>query len=533
MKTRFFCRALALALFAIGAPVAAQVAPARVLVNEFKVDGNTLLSATAIELALAPYKGERTFAELKQAALVVQDLYRKAGYGAVIAYLPEQTMNGNRAVITVLEGRIARITVVGNQRVTSEQVRRSVPALQAGRTPHVPQLDAQMQLANDNPTRQFALVLEPGQQAGEVDARISVTEREPTAWTLSADNTGNAQTGQLRATIGWRHGALWDRDHQLSLQYQTSPDKPSAVAIFSGNYSVPMYELGMRLDAFAAHSNVDGGNTATVVGALQFVGRGNVFGARLSAALPRLGELDQRLTLGLERREYLNDCAITGLPAGACGAAGESVAVTPLTLEYALQQGGALPMGLSLALTRNLGLGGRYTQAANFSAVRDGAPRAYSMARVGVFANPSLGGDWRLSARLTGQFTPDALVPGEQFGLAGANTVRGYAEREVVGDSAWLANIELLGPELRANRGGRLHSLRAVAFADSGRVVNELGTECLAGSSRCALSSLGLGLRASGATWQLRGDLAYPLKDGNRTERHKLKLHVAASMAFE
>lgn len=189
-------------------PLAAQSAPTKVLVNEFQINGNTLLPAATIDAALAPYKGQRTLAELKQAALAVQELYRQAGYGAVIAYLPEQTMNGSTAAITVLEGRIARITVVGNQRVSSDSVQRSLPALKVGSTPHVRQLDAQVQLANQTAARQLALVLEAGARPGEVDARVSVTERSPTAWTLSADNTGNAQTGQVRATIGWRHSAL-------------------------------------------------------------------------------------------------------------------------------------------------------------------------------------------------------------------------------------------------------------------------------------------------------------------------------------
>ncbi len=533
MRTLLTSCALGLILLSVPVLAAAQAVPARAVINDFKLSGNTLLSAQAIDAALAPYLGERSMAELKQAAAAVQALYRQAGYGAVVVFVPEQTLSGGSAAITVLEGRIARITVLGQQRVSAEQVRGSLPALQEGRTPQVRRLDAQMQLANENPTRQLALVLEPGQKPGEVDANISVTERAPQQWTLSVDNTGNKQTGHTRATIGWRHGAPWGRDDQFSVQYQTSLDKPGAVSILSVNYSMPLYAQGMRLDAFAAHSDVDGGSTTTVAGPLQFVGRGNVLGLRLATVMARLGEFDQRVTLGLDRREYLNDCSIVGLPAGACGPAGESVAVSPLTLEYALQGGGDQPMGMNLALSRNLDLGGRYTRPSHFDAVRAGAPQGYTMLRVSLFANRTLPRGWRLQARLNGQLSPDALVPGEQFGIAGANTVRGYAERELIGDSAWLANLELAGPELSGVARGSLRSLRVLGFVDGAVASNRLDTECLAGRTRCSVSAVGLGLRAAGTSWQLRADLAYPLRDGNRTEKHAPKLHLAASVAFE
>ncbi|MBL8880785.1 MAG: DUF58 domain-containing protein, partial [Phycisphaerales bacterium] len=38
--------------------------------------------------------------------------------------------------------------------------------------------------------------------------------------------------------------------------------------------------------------------------------------------------------------------------------------------------------------------------------------------------------DWQLRTRVNTQWTPDALVPGEQFGMGGAQSVRGYEERE-------------------------------------------------------------------------------------------------------
>lgn len=517
------------------APAARPASPATVEVTQFAASGNTLLPQSAIDAALAPYRGRRTIAELQQAALAVQNLYRDAGFGAVIVYLPEQNLASGQVMLKVVEGRIREIVVIGAQRSTTQSLRGDLPELREGRTPQLRALDAQVQLANQNPSRQLAVVLEAGAASGDVDARISVTERAATAWTLSVENTGTEQTGRWRAGAGWRHADLWGLSHLLTLQAQTSIEKPSAVRIGSIAYSAPLPAWAMRLDAYAARSNVDGGSTATAAGALQFVGRGNVLGLRTTRLLPRIGDLEQRIVVGVDHREYLNDCSIAGLPEGACGAAGGSVAVTPLTLEYTLQRGGDEAQGVHVALSRNLDRGGSHAAPANFEAVRAGAKPGYTALRLDAQLQrplPALGSGWRWQLRALAQFSPDALVPGEQFGLAGAGVVRGYDEREVVGDNALAASVELWGPELGGARWlGR--GWRALGFFDAGRVSNRHDAQCRTGLTRCTLAAVGLGLRTAPGPWQLRADLAVPLKDGNRSERRQAKLHVAASVTFD
>lgn len=507
-------------------------AAARLPVQQFLVEGNSLLPEPQLQATLAPFKGERSLAELKQAAAAVQELYREAGYGAVIAYLPEQRGAAGTVTIQVLEGKVARVVVLGNQQFSEANIRRSLPLLVEGQTPQVQRLDAQIQLANENPAKQLAVVLEPGQQQGEVDARITVTERPAGNWSANADNTGNRQTGHLRLGLAYQNSGLWDRDHQLMLQAQTSPEHVDRVKVFSGSYRVPFYGQGLVLDAYGAYSNVDGGSTSTAAGALQFNGRGRVLGTRLSKLLPRRGETDQRVTIGLDHRAYLNDCAIAGLPDGACGSAGESVTVAPLSLEYQVQQGGAWPAGATVALVRNLGLGGHKASQQSFDAVRPGAQRDYTIARLGGFLNIPLPQDWRLQARVNGQLSNTALVPGEQYGLGGANAVRGYEEREINGDRGASGSIELLGPDLSKSISESIESLRLLAFFDAGKVWNRGEMPCLGNRGACSLASLGLGLRLAAGPLQLRLDLAQALRPGARTERHDLGLHFQAVYSF-
>jgi len=511
---------------------APQPAPSvRMDVQQFRVTGNTLLPEAVLLQTLEPFKGQRSLAELQQAAAAVQALYRQAGYGGVIAYVPAQASAPGTVTIAVLEGHLGKISFSGNARTDEATIRRSLPALREGAVPQPQRLDAQIQLANENPARQLAVSLEPGAKQGEVDAQVLVKEQPPSRWTLGLDNTGNAATGRLRTTVGYQRAELWGLDHVLSLQYQTSPEKLDSVSVLSAGYRVPLYDAGLVLDVFAAHSDVDGGRTATVAGPLQFDGKGEVLGLRLGGRLARDGEMVQRFAAGMDRRAYLNNCSIEGLPAGACGGAGESVVVHPLSLDYLVQWTGSEPASLELTLSQNLS-GGAHGRAADFQAVRPGANPGFATLKLQAARARALPGGWQLQWRLQGQASPDALVPGEQLGLGGANAVRGYEERELIGDQGLLGSLEVLTSDLSHLVGGAPNTMRGLFFVDAGKVWNHLGTPCRNGQSSCALVSVGFGLRAMLAGLQLHLDLAHTLKPGLQTERHEQHVHLNATYSF-
>lgn len=513
-------------------PAHAQSEMQRMRLSGFTVTGNTLLPQSRLMEVLERFKGERTLDELAQAALAVQDLYRQAGYGGVVAYVPEQSAADGVATIAVLEGRLKHVEVIGNKQFSEANIRRSLPLLAVGLTPRVQRIDAQIQLANENPAKQVAVLLEAGERQGEVDAHITVTEAAAQRWNVSLDNTGNAATGRLRANLGYLHSALWDLDHQVSLQFQFAPEKLRSVAVYSLSYRVPFYSQGLTLDAFGAYSNVDGGSTGTAAGPLQFSGQGEVFGARLTKYLPRMGEVDQRVVFGLDRRAYINACNIGGLPGGACGTAGESVTVHPVSLEYTVQQSGDRPAGANVSLIRNLALGGRYGSDADFDAARAGATRKYTSMRFNLFGGALVARQWQAQVRIAGQFTRDALVSGEQFGLGGAYSVRGFEEREMLGDSGVSGSAEIYAPQFAKSEGEAFDSLLVLAFVDGGQVRNRLGAPCRGVSTNCELLSIGTGLRMTAGRFQFRLDLAKALRAGPRTQRNDIGAHFQASYSF-
>lgn len=511
---------------------AASAAEPRTRVRAFRVEGNSLLDPGLLQATLHPWLGQRTLAELRDAAQAVQALYGQAGYGAVLAYLPPQPVADGTLLIQVVEGRLARITVQGARRLTPERVRAALPTLQEGVTPQVRRIDAELQLANENPGRTMGVLLGPGAAPGEVEASVKVGELPTQRWSLALDNSGNSRTGDYRLSLAWQHADLSDHDDVLSLQLQVSPTAWHAVQVLSAGYRLPLVRSLAALDLFAAYSDVDGGIQSTPAGGLRFAGKGRIAGARVTTYLPRWGEFDQRLTGGLESRSYLNDCQVSGLPNGSCGAAGQSVALQPLTIDYAAQTGGAAPASFTLALAHNLALGGQHGGAADFEAVRPGATRHYTVWRAGGQFSMPVAEDWLLAGRVSAQHSGDLLVPGEQFGLGGANSVRGYLERELSGDLGFAAGIELATPQLGAAVARPEVDLRALVFVDGGQVALHGDATCLAGQTRCSLSAWGLGARLGWRRVQLRLFVAQARHDAATTRHGEWRSHFALNASF-
>lgn len=512
------------------APVAAIAA---VEVARYEIEGNTLIAPERLAAALEPFTGRVTLSRLREAAATVQELYRADGWGGVVAFLPEQALEGGVVRIRVVEGRLARIDVTGQAVFSTGNIRASLPALQEGTTPPVRRVDAQIQMANENPSKAVQVLLQPGVQPGELVAKVEVQELPVLRATARLDNSGGRSTGRSRAAIGAQHANLFGLDHVGAIELQTAPENIDAVAVLSASWRVPFYARAMALDVYGAVSNVDAGTVGTAAGDLSFSGRGGVFGTRLGLYLPRLGNIDQRLFAGLELREYDNECSVAGLPDGACGSAGASVSVQPASLVYTAQAAGDWRWGVSIGLHGNLAAGGSNGREANFEAVRAGAPRRYALVRGNAHLSVPMGEWGQFGARFSFQASGKPLVPGELFGIGGANSVRGFEERELAGDSGASLSLEAVSANLGESVAWLAGAdVRALVFADAGTVSNSDDAACLAGRSSCRMGGLGLGLRGGLGAWQLRLDIARAFTFGTTTEKGDVRAHAALLYNF-
>lgn len=505
-------------IFALWGTVASGQEIPKFPIVKFNVDGNTLLKASEVDAVLSPYVGsQKDFGDVQRALEALEERYRLHGYSTVSVFLPEQVLERGEVLFRVVEAKIRRVDVSGQRYFDEANVRASLPGLREGTPPLVDDLSASLRVANENPAKKIALQLAPGEKEDEVDARLKVTDEKPWKLGITLDNTGTAQTGKNRAAVSYQHANLWNRDHVLTLQYQTSPGHQNDVKVYALAYRLPFYAWGDSLDVYATDSNVNAGTIAVGPFDLAITGKGSSQGARYTWNLKRRGDYEHNIVFGLEEKKFQSNIGVGALQLG------NDLTIRPLSAQYSAKI--ATP-GSELtfygAFVQNLPGGANGDQAA-FDKARAGSEKNYQVVRGGFTLSRAPGADWQARVVMTGQWAKAPLIPGEQFGVGGGSSVRGFLEREVASDKGHQASFELYGPELCAGF-SEIQRCRVLGFYDMGSVyrIKPLPAE----QAREHISSIGMGLRWTyGKDAAFQADYAKVQNPGGVEKRGDWRIH--------
>ena len=529
---------------ATASPAAAAAEP-RFAIDKFTVRGATLVTADGLQLILAPYIGKsKDFADVQRALEALEKAYTSRGYSAVQVILPEQDISDGEVEFDVVEAKIGKVVVEGNKFFDEANIRASLPQVEPAKAPNIFKISDNLRVANENPAKQTTVLLRSGAEEGQVDAVVRVSDERPNKLSMTLDNTGTQQTGLFRLGFGYQNSNLWNRDHVLNMQYVTAPNDddrtnrltlyPSKhVFIFGGQYRIPLYRQGDSLEFSAGYSNVNSGLVANL---FNISGSGTVMGARYNQNLQKWGELEHKLTYGLDWRGYQSivkqiDVAGAGLV--------PDVTVHPVSLTYAgTYRKGETDSNFYFSLNQNLPGGNDASTGAyqgdpytipSRPAARAGANPRYFATRWGFNHNRALPRDWQMRVGMSGQMTRDTLISGEQFGIGGSDSVRGFLEREIVNDTGYRGTAEFYTPDLSRFvpvTGGRM---RAVIFYDWGSV-RRIRPAVLEAHGQ-HIASAGVGVRFSrGTNLSIRMDVATVLDSGGMQKIGDVRAH--ASMAY-
>lgn len=490
-------------------PGADSVPVFRFTIAGFVIEGDNPLSAEEGREVLAPFLGDHEGISVLQAAAETLGRYlieKEFSFRRVI--LPPQTLKDGMVRLDVVAFRIGRIDIDGNENFSDENILRSLPALKVGEVPNTTQIAQQRLHANDHPSKNIEVRFRESDEERSLNADIRVRDSRPLNVFFALNNTGSSETGDLRSTLGLQYSDLFGRDHIVRLSYTTSPEDFSAVKQYGVFYSVPLYQLNSDVSAFYINSNVDSG---VVGGAFDVSGAGQFAGLSYNQRLSRYGSYRHSVGVSFEDRLFENDIVFLGIPIGT------DVRSRPLQATYRgsyESKGGNLNFYLSYA--RNIQSGSNNDDL-SYALARFGADPDWGALRFGGGGDASLPANWRLSGRIDGQYAGEPLIPGEQFGIGGAYSVRGYEEREETGDSGGFASAEIWAPPLPLD-------VRLLGFVDYGYVNND---QPLPGERTNAdLLSAGFGLRW---TWRsnvsLNVDFAHAFSNAFVTEAGDNKIH--------
>ena len=499
-------------------------------IMEYRIEGNTVLPAQTVERVVYPHLGEgRTIADVEQARKSLEAAYHKAGYSTVFVDIPEQDVVNGVVRLRVTEGRVGRVRVTGSRYYSLGRIRAQVPALAPGAVPYLPDVQQQMGAVNRAAAdRQVTPVFRAGRTPGTVDVELKVRDESPLHASLEANNRYSANTTHTRASAQLRYDNLWQREHSLSLQYQTAPENTDEVRVASATYLFRADDSDHLTALYAVHSR----SNVAVVGDISVIGTGDIVGVRRIVPLPPGGRLFHSLSLGADIKDF-DESILQG-----ADDVQTPIRYVPLSLSYngglagekvANQFSAALNFSLRSLSDKKVDCLGQEVD--QFECKRYLARPNYLYLRADYRRTQKLPHGMSWLARFGGQLAGRPLISNEQYSVGGADSVRGYLESERLGDDGWQAGLEWRSDSFAGEMSPGLSELRFLIFTEAAALnINEALPDQ---PTRYRLAGSGAGLRF-GAGKYLKGeaDWARAHKDGAVTRKGEDRLHFRLEAGF-
>ncbi len=446
-------------------PAAKSPAPVRKFeINEFDVEGNTVLDEASIDAAVEPYLGpDKTMADIDGARAALEKAYAAKGYQTVYVVLPPQTVRGGVVLLKATETKIGAVAVNGVTHTTPERIQSALPSLAPGAVPNLKTLNTELVALNAQSTdRQVTPSMKPGKAPDTIDVALDVQDQLAVHGGLELNNKYSQDTHPLRLQANLSYDDLWGMGHSLSGLYSVAPEDPADGEVYALTYSAPVPGTDIKLSLTGLRSN----SNVSTLGSTDVLGRGDSVTLAATWALGTSGDYFHYLQANVAWKDF-NSTVSQGDQASPA-----PVTYYPLSLTYVgtfrepndqLSFNGGLTMSF-----RGLGSSTNDFDTARFRA--DGS-FLYFKGGASWLHNLPYGID--LFSEVDGQIANGPLISNEQFSIGGDGSVRGYLQSQGLGDDGIRSTIELRSPSLAPWMGSyvgkHVDDFRFVGFVDAAR----------------------------------------------------------------
>ncbi|MDB4444533.1 hypothetical protein N9174_04265 [bacterium] len=479
-----------------------------VLVKEISFTGNTLIETDTLQKLTEEFKNrELTFDEMNGLAELITLEYQERGYMVAKAFIPEQEIKDGVLKVTITEGNVGKIMVVGNKYYKDRVLTRNFQPLVKHGVIKESTLERAYLLTNDLPSAETNVVLEPGGDPGTVDVILKTKDKTAVSLGLDYNNYGSEVVGENRFGAKFDVTDPW-LGSTLSLRVITSREWGDT-ALGTADWTIPVNNYGTKFGVGALTSNY------AVVGVgladLGFEGDSTFYHGNLTH--PFLKKRDKNLsgTLGYEHKKT-NNFQFEDI-----------LASTDETDEGYL---GLNFDNLDRFLGKNFLSFRYYYGSADVDSQpppsRPAADDRFNRLFFELSRVQKIKGYTNILLSAFGQYSPDRLLPFDGFVIGGYGTVRGQPPFVFIGDSGYAATAELMfAPPFLSEKvflGQRVGEMVQIAlfFDAAGTWINDAS---LGQSDRESLQGYGAGLRLYYKDWfRFRFDVGFPVDRLPETE---------------
>lgn len=452
--------------------------------------------------------------------------YKNQGASFTAILIPDQKVTNGVVQVEVRDSCIDDVTFSSNRWFSRKGLQRKVQ-LKKGDRLCCEKVMNDLAWLNRNPFICAQAIFCPGKDLYTTNVELKINDRIPFEVFVGADNTGTDFTGNARFFAGATWGNTFNRGDILSYQFSTTTD----VNLFYAHFGQYLIFLPWK------HSlNMYGGYSRTCPDIENFMSEG--FFSQLSCRYtipikPLYKPPFHEFAVGVDYKNTNNNLNFIG---------DDNIPVISKKNINLLQFVGSYTLGFvrpchefsfNLELFWSPGQLLDHQSDSNFESLRAGAKANYVYGRAlfsDIFALPRCFEGYVL---FRGQVASIALLPSEQFGIGGYDTVRGYDEREFNGDDAFVMNLELRTPNFHfsGHRFFNKHRLFFLTFLDYGigyditKIEGQPSTE--------NLLSIGLGARYFLCDrLSFRVDYGFKLLDTNLGGSSLGKFHLGGFITF-
>jgi len=468
-----------------------------ITVRQFEVLGSTIFSQAELDQVLLPFTNRPiSFSELLQARSLITDLYVSKGYITSGAFIPPQDLENGVVKIQVIEGGLEEIKVAGTERLHPDYVR-SRMNIATGAPLNRDRLIQALQVLQINPLiASISAELSAGSRDGQNILEVQISEAKSLNGQISLDNNRAPSVGSLRRKVQVSEANLTGLGDTLNLAYSNTDGSNS----YDIGYTLPINPYNGTI-AFV-FNNSNSNVIETPFNTLDIYANSTSYELTFRQPIEQTPSQESAIGFTAAYRESLTSLLKIPFPlsAGADANGVTKVAVLRAFQEFTQRSSQSV---LSLRSQFSIGLGGVFGSNVNAS-----FPDSRFVSWRGQSQYVSLlAPDTFLLLRGDLQFSDRPLLPSEQIGFGGQDTLRGYRQDVLLGDNGLNLSAELRIPILRIPEWEGL--LQIVPFIDAAAVWNSSGQ---ANSSSNTLLGTGLGLRwRVGNSLDLRLDYGIPL----------------------